>query len=130
MGKHGPKFGQYLLASKAIEHPTIKDIYWAAAIWEGEGSVSQSGQVSVTQKRKWILNRFKKLFGGHISPIEGVGVYKTHKCYRWQISGARARGFLLTIYTILSPHRKKQVKWSFTVKRNREKEYANRRLGS
>lgn len=122
MGKHGPKFGQYLLAPKATEHPSIKDIYWVAALWEGEGTVSQACQVNITQKKKWVLNRCKKLFGGHI--------YKTKDCFRWIISGARARGFLLTIYTILSPHRKRQIRWALTVKRNREKEYANRRLGS
>ena len=42
------------------------------------------------------------LFGGHVSKYR-------NKCSRWHLSGTRARGFLMTMYKFLSPHRKLQV---------------------
>lgn len=98
---------------EAKEHPTNIDIAWAAGIWEGEGnccstSWSKEGQkhtttkIVVTQKDPWLLNKLKLLFGGSIC--------KHSFCFQWSITGARARGFIMTIYTFLSPRRKEQVR--------------------
>jgi hypothetical protein len=64
--------------------------------------------VAVAQKDTWILERLKALFGGTIgSTNPGMSA--------WQIHGARARGFLFTIYSLLSPRRKVQVRKALDV---------------
>lgn len=103
---------------RALEHPTLRDIAWAAGIYEGEGTAAKNGKsstsVSVKQKDDWILRRFQKLFGGRVCERtyvrRGYGKDKTGTNSTWVISGARARGFLMTIYTFLSPRRKAQAK--------------------
>ena len=92
------------------EHPTIRDIAWAAGIYEGEGSAhrpsaqSRSLNVSVSQKDTWLLKRFVALFGGSIT------IGRTNKCSAWFVSGTRARGFIFTIYSFLSPWRRLQTR--------------------
>jgi hypothetical protein len=88
-------------------HPTIKDIYWAAGIYEGEGTCKHKPGtlVSVSQKDTWILLKLKELFGGTVSVHD-----KVKKSSHWQISGPRARGFLMTIYSLLSPHRQARIR--------------------
>ena len=100
--------------TKASNHPTMLDIAWAAGIWEGEGSINgarksrRSTQVSVVQKDTWLLYRLKELFGG--------GVYlkndraSEHVCSQWSCSGPRARGFIFTIFSHLSPRRRTQIR--------------------
>lgn len=93
------------------EHPNNTQIAWAAGIFEGEGSSNRSGSRSrrsrterlmVSQKDLWLLERCRALFGGSI---------KRHgKISAWNLSGTRARGFLMTIYSFLSPRRKEQVR--------------------
>ena len=97
---------------------SLLDIAWAAGIWEGEGSLrraiytaeaqiigkqNRTFRVSVVQKDREILYRLKEKFGGQISPAESG-------CSQWNVSGAAARGFLMTIYSFLSKRRKEQVK--------------------
>lgn len=94
------------MTKQATLSPTLNQIAWAAGVFEGEGSACWAGttpQVRVTQKGIWLLERFQELFGG--------AIYKTHKnCHCWQVNGSRARGFILTIYTYMSPRRKEQLK--------------------
>ena len=104
--------------------PTMLDIAWAAGIYEGEGTANGyagrkrphilATQVRIGQKNPWILHRCKELFGGHISTSINNSPLNTDRLpitmYTWQISGARARGFLMTIYKFLSPRRKEQAK--------------------
>lgn len=93
--------------NKATKSPTTFDIVWAAGIFEGEGSSRYScgtTHVTVPQKDPWILYRFQEFFGGHISQR------KTNNIHTWSISGTRARGFLMTIYSFMSPRRKEQIK--------------------
>jgi hypothetical protein len=91
---------------EATEHPSTRDIAWAAGIFEGEGSVSSARSciLAIEQKDPWILWRLKALFGGN--------VYRrsTKEIWGWQVSGARARGFMMTIFVFLSPRRKEQIK--------------------
>ena len=44
------------------------------------------------------------MFGGSVNPGHEV-----NKDFVWRIHGARARGFLQTIYGLLSPRRKEQI---------------------
>jgi hypothetical protein len=79
---------------------TIKDIAWAAGIYEGEGTFG-GHSVRVVQKDNWLIYRLKYLFGGTVTEYNGY--------HYWTISGPLCRGFLLTIFTFLSPRRKEQV---------------------
>ncbi len=51
-------------------HPNLKDIYWAAGIYEGEGSAhsdkASGSHITIVQKDDWILNKLKTLFGGSV----------------------------------------------------------------
>ena len=100
MGREG------LDTKKATEKPTIQDIAWAAGIYEGEGHSVKNGKnsttVVITQKDRWLLDRLQKLFGGSVFNRYG-------RIHKWQINGARARGFLMTIYKFLSPRRQFQA---------------------
>lgn len=91
--------------------PSLLDLAWAAGIWEGEGSIcaSKTGRFSfstrVIQKDKWILLRLQELFGG------SIGVHsRSSDCHHLCVSGTRARGFIYTIFTFLSPRRRAQVR--------------------
>jgi hypothetical protein len=89
----------------AVEHPTTVDIGWAAGFFEGEGSVGfQASPVAkVGQKDAWPLERLQRLFGGSFAKTSWGGL-------QWSLHGSQARGFLLTIYSLLSPRRRAQVR--------------------
>ena len=103
---------KYLLPTK---HPTTLDIAWAAGIYEGEGTcdLGSTAHTCISQKDREILDRLRALFGGKItakiSKTPG-GRVTDEPIYLWQMSGALARGFLMTIYTFLSARRKTQVR--------------------
>jgi len=94
-------------------HPTVKDIAWAAGIYEGEGSIYKSPQcgqyrglkITVPQKEPWILYRLRDLFGGKVSDKTS-----SVSLSQWRISGTRALGFSETIFVLLSPHRQLQMR--------------------
>lgn len=99
------------------ERPSMLDISWAAALFEGEGHCTRTGNgkqtesVTVGQKDRWILDRLRTLFGGSISPTKNRG----KQFFTWVCTGQRARGFLMTIYGFLSPRRKAQVRKALLV---------------
>ena len=95
------------------KNPTIQEICWAAGIYEGDGTVGGS-TVSVFQKDRWILDKLQTLFGGsvRIAPVDKR--YPKNIYHMWRIAGARARGFLMTIYELLSPRRQAQALPVFT----------------
>lgn len=88
----------------AIISPTPLDLAWASGIFEGEGSAvaDKTQRVTVPQKDRWLCDRFKRFFGG--------SVVARRNLHEWRAYGARARGFLMTIYKFLSPRRKAQVR--------------------
>ena len=94
---------------KSRVSPSTQDIAWAAGLYEGEGSVhGASGyQVSLTQKDPWILYKLQLLFGGSLRLKLNGDISKSISA--WTLSGARARGFLLTMYKFLSPRRQEQA---------------------
>ena len=94
--------------------PVARDLYWGGGIWEGEGSTQRAGfkgnvgteSVSVPQKDPWILERLRSLFGGSVARQKKPN----QVLYRWIITGARARGFLMSIYGIVSPRRQEEIR--------------------
>ncbi|MDI6785112.1 MAG: hypothetical protein QMD92_00225 [bacterium] len=100
------------IGRKSMLHPNLRDIAWAAGIFEGEGWAGTNGastaMATVTQITQWLPIRLKILFGG--------AIYTKHcsdslnPSYCWQITGSRALGFLQTIYYFLSPKRQSTIK--------------------
>ena len=98
------------------ERATPSDFRWAAGFYEGEGCVVRAGlrgteyraeSINIDQKNPWPLERLRALFGGSVHPD------RTY--FRWYLSGARARGFLMSIYGLLSPQRQGQVRKAMQV---------------
>ena len=84
------------------------DLAWAAGIFEGGGCINTKAkaatQVTVTQRDTYILYKLQELFGGY------VYIPKPPHCALWQTTGARARGFIFTVFSWLSPRRRKQIR--------------------
>ncbi len=87
-------------------HAKPNDFRWAAGFWEGDGSCrGKIVQVNIPQKQRWPLERMCELFGGSVSTNRN-----SNGVFYWSISGARARGFIQSIYGELSTRRQKQVR--------------------
>jgi hypothetical protein len=119
--KIGPgEFCDPLLAP--TKHPEMKDIYWAAGFYEGEGSyvankqktkVTGSG-IKIMQKQKWPLEYMRDFFGGSLCLYTKKSGTKVGQQYWWwTLHGPRARGFIMTIYSLLSPRRQGQIRKVF-----------------
>jgi len=101
------------------ERAAPSDFIWAAGFFEGEGTAGHAGgkglteNVSIVQVNLWPLERMKALFGGSISTRPPKG--RNAKSFSWQVSGARARGFIQSIYGLLSPRRQEQIRKALAV---------------
>mgnify|MGYP001568314377 CR=1 FL=1 len=99
-------------------NPTIHDIVFAAGIYEGEGWCQKargSGggttqMVAVGQNGVWLVRWLRERFGGSIYRATRTVGHQNYKTRSWHIHGARARGFMMTIYQFLSPRRKAQIR--------------------
>ncbi len=105
------------LAPTQAAAPT--DFQWAAGFYEGEGYIRRAGRtesVSIPQKDLWSLEHMKSLFGGSISPRKiHTPAGKPSEINVWSVSGARARGFIQSIYGLLSPRRQEQAREALAV---------------
>lgn len=89
-----------------VEEATSNDIRWAAGFFEGEGAVNyRNRNAQISQKDPWTLEHLRALFGGSIYKEK-----RRESSYVWNICGPRARGFLQTIYGLLSPRRQEQIR--------------------
>lgn len=61
-------------------------------------------------KNREPLEKMRSLFGGSISPQGTKPDGTVRDVYQWHISGARARGFLQSIYGLLSKRRQEQIR--------------------
>ena len=93
---------------KAIFSPTTADLQWAAGFMEGEGCFTNCGThkhptcyVSASQKELGPLTKLAGMFGGRITKYPTIN--------RWRITGARARGVMLTLYTLMCTRRRGQI---------------------
>jgi hypothetical protein len=101
----------------AEDHPSTTDIHWMAGIYEGEGTAypaKGATGVHVSQKDPWILYKMQRFVGGSVTPrircrVDGTKEFFIHRLI---LSGARARGFLYTVYPLLSPRRQAQARWA------------------
>ncbi len=104
--RRGRKLG-YLKPSLApTETVTNREILWAAGFFEGDGCAYRhrdGATASIGQKTRWPLEFMQRYFGGGVTP------HGTPGNLQWRLTGARARGFLQTIYELVSPRRRKQI---------------------
>jgi hypothetical protein len=92
----------------ALSSPSIRDISFAAGFYEGEGSLTPNGTVQIVQNDREILDKMQSLFGGKVyGPYKGSSTNEYHVL---TITRERALGFLLTIFTMLSKQRRKEIK--------------------
>ena len=90
----------------------MKDLYWCAAFIDGEGSITLSGKtprVDVSQSDKELLKRLQNFLGGWISNKPRFNKLSKNGCYVWGMSGSRAVGVMMTLYSIMSQKRKRQI---------------------
>jgi len=102
----GSHYGYRKPSCAPTQWATPRDIIWVAGIFEGEGTTRYQNTegVNVPQKGRWLPERLQALFGGGISQQrEGI--------WAWHVTGARAWGFLQSIYAsgLLSPRRMLQI---------------------
>ena len=106
-------YGIRIGTPRASSHPSTVDIAWMAGIFEGEGWAGvrsgTSAGATVTQKEPWILERLQQFVGGSVRNGSKNRRYPPNQIFHWDVSGSLARGFLMTIYKFLSPHKKRQV---------------------
>lgn len=97
---------------RAKRSPTARDLEWAAGFLEGEGNFAftKNGtqRVRASQVNPEPLARLKSIFGGNISLTIETAANKSDY-YDWAISGSRARGVMMTLYSLLSELREQQV---------------------
>jgi hypothetical protein len=99
---------------KATEHPTTRDLEWAAGFLEGEGCFQLNGmgrytqRVSAVQVQKQPIEKLQRLFGGTVKEMGARNNAKAH--WRWSVYGGRARGVMMTLYTLMSPRRQTQIR--------------------
>jgi hypothetical protein len=93
---------------------SLLDIGYAAGFYDGEGSFwrkSDKGKywnscsVHILQKDPAPLVKLQSQFGGSVSPHMVNG----RQYNRWSLSGVECRAFILTIFTLLSDRRRKQI---------------------
>jgi len=85
---------------------TPRQLEWVAGFLEGEGYFSwyRTAWVSATQVQIEPLVRLQRLFGGWLSK------HTQHKHVNiWRVSGAAASGLMMTLHSLMSPRRKRQI---------------------
>ena len=89
---------------------TSKELYWAAGFLEGEGCFATYGSssVSAAQVNKSPLVSLQALFGGGITHRKTYQS-KHRPSFQWYANGPRAVGIMLTLYTLLTTTRQKQI---------------------
>ena len=95
--------------------PTIKQLYWAAGFLEGEACfyTNRSGhrceRIQVAQVDYEPVDTLHALFGGSLKPKKGRWE-KQSDHWEWSVSGARARGIMMTIYQLMSTRRREKIR--------------------
>lgn len=104
----------------AAIRPTTRELAWAAGFLEGEGSFNlKCSRVGAPQVEREPLERLHRLFGGRICPkpvgaARRLGI-RAQDAWYWYVNGPRARGVMLTLYTLLSTKRRAQIRASLGV---------------
>lgn len=92
---------------------TVRDLAWAAGFLEGEGYFGgRNAVVSCAQVQRWPLEELYRICGGTISgPTQRQSANKkSSPIYLWSASGRSGAGIMMTLFTLMSPKRKEQIK--------------------
>jgi len=104
---------------KSTKSPTLRDLEWAAGFLEGEGSFSHqlghSEAIYCRQVNPEPIHKLQDLFGGVIAQRLPGDRFGKQVQLEWHITGARARGVMMTLYPLLSKRRKEQVKKALAI---------------
>ena len=87
------------------------DIGWMAGLIEGEGCISwnETPQIQICMTDRDIIERVVKIFGSNLcGPYDKGPVNKT--AWSTSIAGAKAAGWLMTVFTLLGDRRKVKTK--------------------
>lgn len=105
------------VVSDAVSRPVDRDIIFIAGLYQGRGTAYEDR--IILRGNESITMRLLAQFGGTVSVIKKENlnpiaikkkVYFAKKDqYVWVITGARARGFAMTIYMFLSVDKRKQL---------------------
>jgi hypothetical protein len=110
----GPKYRR-AYPNPASRSPSTTDIHWAAGFLEGEGCFAPNmkgcQQVSAAQVEWDPLVRLVQMFGGSVNSVKrGKTTLKCTPALVWRITGARARGVMMTLYPMMSPKRQQKIR--------------------
>ena len=88
----------------------IKELYWIAGFLEGEGCFyySNSSVISANQVQQEPLLRLQKLLGGSLYRAK-ARPKPCQRIYVWTITGQRAVAIMMTVFSLMSPKRKKAI---------------------
>lgn len=100
---------------------TRADLLWTAGFLEGEGSfmadrgtrkqqVKHGVSVAACQVQAWPLMKLKRLVGGSVYPVDRCRKLGQSLYCRWRVSGPTAAGLCMTLYSMMSPRRKRQIR--------------------
>ncbi len=101
--------------------PPVKELYWAAGFLDGECSIDLHGngktkdhihpRIAARQNEKEPLDKLQRLFGGTIGSVNQRSnkLAKQSHIWNWSVTGARAIGVMLTIFSMLTEKRRTQI---------------------
>ncbi len=99
---------------------TASQVHWIAGLLEGEGTFcyttfqgkSNSIRIGLSMTDKDIILRIANLLG--FGSIHKIGQDSNHLSkqpqYRWETSGIRAAGLMMTIYTLMGERRQAKIR--------------------
>jgi hypothetical protein len=98
--------------------PSVNDLFWLAGFLEGEGyfGCSKACVVTACQVQRQPLEECQRIAGGRIYFQERHIKWPT-RCdvYHWVVNGKAAVGVMMTLYKILSPRRREQVRVALAI---------------
>ncbi len=98
---------------KAQRPPRLLDLAWAAGFLEGEGHfginspTARCAVIQATQVNQEPLLQLRKVFGGSLNARKPRNNQTPY--FEWKVSGARARGIMMTLYLLLSQKRRESI---------------------
>ena len=110
----------------------IKDIYYFAGLYEGEGSseyVANSPRLAISQKNREILDKLIPKFGGTVIFVKASKTSeRSRDCYVWRLGSNDAIALMMTIFSLMSTKRQAEFKniilqWKFVFNKCRASKY-------
>lgn len=108
------------LTTEASTSPSVRDLEWAAGFLEGEGSFgltsptrygTRGQRVSCRQVQKEPVLKLQFLFGGSLCLVTPLtNKLSVRPIWDWTAYGKRARGLMMTLYSLMSEQRKHQIR--------------------